>query len=197
MSPFSSLTPSLPPFLPHCLPYSLPPFLPPSSLFLPPTLPPSLVQYLAPVLSGTSALLHTRTFLLVRISHLLFLVDRAWTVSELSIATLHCMAREIKLLKVNPPSLHPYLPMYLSLPPSLPIYLSLPPSLQLTLPVEAFNCWAYMTCNEAILAIMTQISADSLMSATTSSASSLLLVRAELWHYALQKASHVTFYQVT
>ncbi len=40
-----------------------------------------------------------------------------------------------------------------------------------------------MTCNEAILAFMARISLDSLESAT----SSLLLVRAELWHYALQK----------
>ena len=42
-----------------------------------------------------------------------------------------------------------------------------------------------MTCNEAIQAIMMRISADSLISAT----SSLLLVRAELWHYALTKVA--------
>ena len=54
---------------------------------------------------------------------------------------------------------------------------------QLSLPDGAFDCWAYMTCNEAIQAMMMRISADSLVSAT----SSLLLVRAELWQYALQK----------
>lgn len=58
-----------------------------------------------------------------------------------------------------------------------------PPLGQLTFPSGAFDCWAYMTCNEAILSFMARISPDSLESAT----SSLLLVRAELWHYALQK----------
>ncbi len=40
-----------------------------------------------------------------------------------------------------------------------------------------------MSCNEAIQAFMALISPDSLQSAT----SSLLLVRAQLWHYALEK----------
>lgn len=53
----------------------------------------------------------------------------------------------------------------------------------LSLPAGVFDSWAYMSCMEAVLAIMTQISVDSLVSAT----SSLLLVRAELWDYALQK----------
>lgn len=44
-----------------------------------------------------------------------------------------------------------------------------------------------MTCNEAIQAFMARISLDSLGLAT----SSLLLVRAELWHYALQKVSQL------
>ena len=62
-------------------------------------------------------------------------------------------------------------------------------SVQLSFPDGAFNCWAYMTCNEAIQAFMALISSDSLQSAT----SSLLLVRAELWHYALEKVpSHTT-----
>ena len=61
----------------------------------------------------------------------------------------------------------------------------IPTPTQLSLPEGAFDCWAYMTCNEAIQAIMMRISADSLISAT----SSLLLVRAELWHYALTKVA--------
>jgi len=111
-------------------------------------------RYLPVIQAGSSPLLHIHTFLLGRISHLLFELQRAWTVSELTIETLHCMARQIKLLK-------------------------------LSLPEGAFDCWAYMTCNEAIQAIMMRISADSLISAT----SSLLLVRAELWHYALTKVA--------
>ena len=57
------------------------------------------------------------------------------------------------------------------------------PCPQLQFPAGAFDCWAYMTCNEAIQAIMARLDAESLMSAT----SSLLLVRAELWRYALEK----------
>ena len=60
---------------------------------------------------------------------------------------------------------------------------SSPPQLQF--PAGAFDCWAYMTCNEAIQAIMARLDAESLMSATPS----LLLVRAELWRYALEKVS--------
>jgi len=65
------------------------------------------------------------------------------------------------------------------------IHIHAPTPPQLSLPEGAFDCWAYMTCNEAIQAIMMRISADSLISAT----SSLLLVRAELWHYALTKVA--------
>ncbi len=50
-----------------------------------------------------------------------------------------------------------------------------------------------MTCNEAILAFMARISPDSLVSAT----SSLLLVRAQLWHYALQKVRLLCPWEVT
>ena len=57
-------------------------------------------QYLSGIRHCSSPLLHTRTFLLVRVAHLLFLLERAWSVSELAISTLHCMAREIKMLKV-------------------------------------------------------------------------------------------------
>jgi hypothetical protein len=46
-----------------------------------------------------------------------------------------------------------------------------------------------MTCNEAIQAIMARLDAESLMSAT----SSLLLVRAELWRYALEKVRAMKF----
>ncbi|XP_064397109.1 trafficking protein particle complex subunit 10-like [Halichondria panicea] len=109
-------------------------------------------QYLAGVRSCSSPLLHVRTFFLSRLSHLLFTLGRAWSVSELVISTLHCMAREIT-------------------------------TLQLCFPEGAFDCWAYMSCNEAIQAFMALISPDSLQSAT----SSLLLVRAQLWHYALEK----------
>ncbi len=42
-----------------------------------------------------------------------------------------------------------------------------------------------MSCNEAIQAFMALISPDSLESAT----SSLLLVRAQLWQYALDKVT--------
>ena len=68
------------------------------------------------------------------------------------------------------------------------VFLSSPPlylhvHVQLQFPAGAFDCWAYMTCNEAIQAIMARLDADSLISAT----SSLLLVRAELWRYALEK----------
>lgn len=58
-------------------------------------------QYLAGIHTCSSPLLHTRTFLLVRVAHLLFVLERAWSVSELAISTLHCMAREIKMLKVS------------------------------------------------------------------------------------------------
>ena len=57
-------------------------------------------RYLSDVRSCSSPLLHTRTFLLVRVAHLLFLLDRAWSVTEKVINALHSMAREIKLLKV-------------------------------------------------------------------------------------------------
>ena len=58
-------------------------------------------QYLGGIQQCSSPLLHTRTFFLARISHLLFLLERAWTVSELAISTLHCMAREIKMMGVS------------------------------------------------------------------------------------------------
>ena len=64
-------------------------------------------QYLSEIRSCSSPLLHTRTFLLVRVAHLLFLLERAWSVSELVINTLHCMAREIKMLRVSCWSLTP------------------------------------------------------------------------------------------
>ena len=64
-------------------------------------------------------------------------------------------------------------------------------ALQLQFPAGAFDCWAYMTCNEAIQAIMARLDAESLMSATPS----LLLVRAELWRYALEKVSKLTVVQ--
>ncbi len=57
-------------------------------------------RYLSDIRSCSSPLLHTRTFLLVRVSQLLFVLDRAWSVSEEVIIALHSMAREIKLLKV-------------------------------------------------------------------------------------------------
>lgn len=57
--------------------------------------------YLAGIHHCSSPLLHTRTFLLSRVAHLLFVLERAWSVSELAISTLHCMAREIKTLKVS------------------------------------------------------------------------------------------------
>lgn len=57
-------------------------------------------QYLREVQTLNSPLLHIRTFLLARNSHLLFLQGRAWTVSELCISTLHTMAREMNMLKV-------------------------------------------------------------------------------------------------
>ncbi len=59
-------------------------------------------QYLAGVRSCSSPLLHVRTFFLSRLSHLLFTLGRAWSVSELVISTLHCMAREITTLQVRP-----------------------------------------------------------------------------------------------
>ena len=59
------------------------------------------LQYLSAIEAGSSPLLHIRTFLLGRLSHLNFLLERAWSVSELCINTLHCMAREINLLKVG------------------------------------------------------------------------------------------------
>ena len=58
-------------------------------------------QYLREVQTLNSPLLHIRTFLLARISHLLFLQGRAWTVSELCISTLHTKAREMNMLKVR------------------------------------------------------------------------------------------------
>ena len=61
------------------------------------------------------------------------------------------------------------------------------PSSQLSLPDGAFDCWAYMACNETVLAIMSRVNPDTLVDSTTS----LLLVRAELWHYALEKVCRV------
>ena len=58
-------------------------------------------DYLAGVRSASSPLLHVRTFFLARLAHLLFALGRAWSVSELVISTLHCMAREITTLKVR------------------------------------------------------------------------------------------------
>lgn len=58
-------------------------------------------RYLADVRACSSPLLHVRTFFLSRLSHLLFALGRAWSVSELVISTLHCMAREIATLKVS------------------------------------------------------------------------------------------------
>ena len=57
-------------------------------------------RYLREIRECSSPLLHVRTFFLARIAHLLFQLERAWNVSELVISTLHCMAREIKMLKV-------------------------------------------------------------------------------------------------
>lgn len=59
-------------------------------------------RYMQGIRTCSSPLLHTRTFLLVRVAHLLYVLERAWSVSELVISTLHCMAREIKMLKVSP-----------------------------------------------------------------------------------------------
>lgn len=73
------------------------------------------------------------------------------------------------------------------LPPSLPSFT------QLQFPAGAFDCWAYMTCNEAIQAIMVRLDADSLVSATPS----LLLVRAELWRYALEKVREFDNYKIS
>ena len=42
-----------------------------------------------------------------------------------------------------------------------------------------------MACHEVVLAIMSRVNPDSLVDSTTS----LLLVRAELWDYALEKVS--------
>ena len=90
-------------FLPS-LPHSLCPFSPLS--FISPllhlySLSVYSLQYLPTIQAGSSPLLHTHTFLLARLSHLLFELGRAWSVSELTINTLHCMARQIKQLKVG------------------------------------------------------------------------------------------------
>ena len=88
-------------------------------------------HYMAGIQTCSSPLLHTRTFLLVRVAHLLFVLERAWSVSELAISTLHCMAREIKMLNVSlvpsplSPTLH-LLPLIPHPPPSPPYP---PPSL--------------------------------------------------------------------
>ena len=59
------------------------------------------VQYLPLIQEGRSPLLHTHTFLLTRLSHLHFCLERAWTVSDLAIATLHAMARQMRTLQVS------------------------------------------------------------------------------------------------
>eukprot|EP00731_Ephydatia_muelleri_P012107 Em0006g1001a len=111
-------------------------------------------KYLQAIENGSCPLLHIRTFLLSCQARLLFALDKGWNVSQTCISTLHAMSRERKELKV----------------------------LQ-AMPVGAVECWAYMTCFEAIQAIMMQSNPDSLMSAT----SSFLHVRAELWDYAHEK----------
>ena len=50
-----------------------------------------------------------------------------------------------------------------------------------------FNSWAYMSCLECVESMMVKIDPEIL--ATTSSAT-LILVRAELWHYAWEKVGN-------
>ena len=50
-----------------------------------------------------------------------------------------------------------------------------------------------MACNETVLAIMSRVNPDTLVDSTTS----LLLVRAQLWHYALEKVTLSTLYIYT
>lgn len=127
---------------------------------------PSLIEadqswkYLPDIQEGSSPLLHIRTFLLSRQARLLFALDKGWSVSQTCISALHAMSREKKELKV----------------------------LQ-AMPNGAVESWAYMTCFEAIQAIMTQSNPERLMSAT----SSFLHVRAELWHFALEKLRTLGF----
>jgi hypothetical protein len=113
-------------------------------------------KYLPAIQTCSSPLLHTHTYLLTRIAHLHFTLERAWTVSDLVISTLHAMARQKRALK-------------------------------LPLPDGSFDCWAYMACNETVLAIMSRVNPDTLVDSTTS----LLLVRAQLWHYALEKLHYI------
>ena len=57
-----------------------------------------ILQYLPAIQVCSSPLLHTHTFLLTRIAHLHFTLERAWT--DLVISTLHAMARQKWALKV-------------------------------------------------------------------------------------------------
>ena len=60
-----------------------------------------VMQYLPAIQTCSSPLLHTHTYLLTRIAHLHFTLERAWTVSDLVISTLHAMARQKRALKVG------------------------------------------------------------------------------------------------
>ena len=59
---------------------------------------------------------------------------------------------------------------------------------QFNYPDGVFEAWAYTTCMETVSAILSQLSRANLEDMT----SSLLLIRASLWEYGLQKVSCVT-----
>ena len=59
--------------------------------------------------------------------------------------------------------------------------------MQFNYPEGVFEAWAYMTCMETVSAILSQVSRANLEDMT----SSLLLIRASLWEYGLQKVLYV------
>lgn len=58
---------------------------------------------------------------------------------------------------------------------------------QFNYPEGVFEAWAYMTCMETVSAILSQVSRANLEDMT----SSLLLIRASLWEYGLQKVHNL------
>ena len=120
-------------------------------------------------------MLQVWTFLLCRQAAILCQLGEVEKVYDVCLQTLHCTARAIRHLKVTPLTQYSITDIF---------------SLQLKLPVGAFDCWAYMTCMEAVQAIMLMIEPDVL--AKTPSAL-LVLIRAELWYYAWEKVSSIQF----
>lgn len=119
-----------------------------------------LNQYLAPILENKAHLLHIWSLLFARSIHILC--------GTASINQKMPACLQVSQCCID--TLH-------SIARSINI-------LKVPLPGGVFNSWSYMTCMECVNSIMLNIDPEVL--ANTSSAI-LILIRAELWHYAWEK----------